>query len=61
MTHRFDCHFINGKWTLSTGDAKIEVENPATREIFATVPDGTIEDVDRAVAAAKAAQPAWET
>lgn len=60
MTHRFDCHFINGKWTPSTGDAKIEVENPATREIFATVPDGTIEDVDRAVAAAKAAQPAWE-
>lgn len=60
MTHRFDCHFINGKWTPSTGDAKIKVENPATREIFATVPDGTIEDVDRAVAAAKAAQPAWE-
>lgn len=55
MTHRFDCHFINGKWTPSTGDAKIKVENPATREIFATVPDGTIEDVDRAVAAAKAA------
>ena len=60
MTHRFDCQFINGEWTPSTGDAKIEVENPATREIFATVPDGTVEDVDRAVAAAQAAQPAWE-
>lgn len=59
MTHRFDCQYINGQWIPSTSEAKIEVENPATREIFATVPDGTVEDVDRAVAAAKAAQPAW--
>lgn len=58
--HPFDRQYINGAWVPSTGTEKIEVENPATLERFATVPDGTPEDVNRAVAAAKAAQPAWE-
>lgn len=59
MLHRFDCQYIDGQWLPSTGGAEIDVENPATRMTVGTVPDGTIEDVDRAVAAAKKAQPDW--
>ena len=53
-------HFINGQWTDSTAKEWIEVENPATGEIIATVPKGTADDADRALVAAAAAQPAWE-
>ncbi len=42
-------HFINGSFTSGSGSATIEVINPATGELLATVPDGTAEDVDRAV------------
>ena len=34
-------HFINGQWVDSTVKEWIEVENPATGEIIATVPKGT--------------------
>ena len=44
----FGKHYINGVWTTPKG-AMIDVENPATREIFARVPDGTPEEVDAAV------------
>jgi lactaldehyde dehydrogenase / glycolaldehyde dehydrogenase len=53
-------HFINGQWVPSTGKEFICVENPATQEIFAEVPDGTADDAERALEAAKAAQPDWE-
>jgi 1-pyrroline dehydrogenase len=36
-----------------------EVANPATGDVIAEVPEGTQADVDRAVAAAKAAFPGW--
>src|SRR5687767_1550830 len=38
----------------------IPVENPATGEILATVPELGAEDVAAMVAAAREAQPAWE-
>jgi len=41
------------------GLAGIEVENPANGEIVATVPAGGAAEVDAAVRAASAAQPAW--
>ncbi|WP_031466034.1 aldehyde dehydrogenase family protein [Sciscionella sediminilitoris] len=41
------------------GSERIEVVNPATEEVIASVPAGTRADVDDAVAAAAAAQPAW--
>ncbi|WP_020502585.1 aldehyde dehydrogenase family protein [Sciscionella marina] len=41
------------------GSERIEVVNPATEEVIASVPAGTSADVDDAVAAAAAAQPAW--
>src|SRR5205823_14024649 len=53
-------HFINGQWTASTGKDFIEVENPATEEIIAQVPAGTVDDAERALEAAKAAQGPWE-
>ena len=53
----FEKQFIDGEWTPSTSDAFIEVENPATLEHFARIPDGTVEDVSRAVEAADRAFP----
>jgi acyl-CoA reductase-like NAD-dependent aldehyde dehydrogenase len=47
-------HFINGSYEESTGGERIEVRSPATGDLLTTVPDGTSEDVDRAVAAARA-------
>ena len=51
--------YINSEWIDSTGDEIADVLNPATEEVIAKVPVGTTDDVDKAVAAAKAAFPAW--
>ncbi len=51
--------FIGGQWLSGHGRATIEVDNPATEEIIATIPDGTAEDAHAALAAAQKAQPAW--
>ena len=48
--------YIDGKWMKSDADRRIEVENPATREVIGDVPRGNEADVNRAVAAAKAAE-----
>jgi len=49
---------IGGAWTDSS--RRIEVFNPARPdELVGTVPRGAPDDVGRAIAAAKAAQPAW--
>ena len=47
--------FIGGQWVDSTGNEVQEVKNPALGEVIATVPEGTAEDVDRAVKAARKA------
>ena len=49
--------YINGEFVEGNSGAYIEVENPATKEVFARVPDGNEVDVDKAVAAARAALP----
>ena len=54
-----DSIFINGAWVPSTGSGVLEVTNSTTEEVMGTIPDGTPADVDAAVAAAKAAFPAW--
>jgi 1-pyrroline dehydrogenase len=54
-------HFINGEFVTandSDGDPA-QVLNPATNQPLATTPSGDAEIVDRAVAAARAAQPGW--
>jgi len=52
--------YVDGAWHPGDGGT-IEVENPTTGEVIAVVPDGTAEDVDRAVRAARAAFPAWSS
>jgi len=47
--------FIGGRWADSARGEVQEVKNPATGQVIATVPKGTAEDVDRAVAAARKA------
>jgi acyl-CoA reductase-like NAD-dependent aldehyde dehydrogenase len=51
--------YLDGAWRASEDGATLEAVNPATGEAFATVPKGTRADAQRAIAAAKAAQPAW--
>ncbi len=51
--------YIGGEYVESTSDRVIEVENPATEETIAEVPDACAEDVDRVVAAAREAQREW--
>ena len=51
--------FIGGKWVDSTGSKMIEVINATTEQVMGRVPEGTTEDVDKAVAAAKAAFETW--
>ena len=55
----FTSQFIGGEWTASSSPNRIAVENPATLEKFAEIPDGTVDDIDRAVDAAYEALPAW--
>jgi betaine-aldehyde dehydrogenase len=47
--------FINGEWVASQSNKTFPVYEPATEEILAQVPDSNADDVNRAVAAAKAA------
>jgi len=51
--------FIGGSWVTPSSDRQIQVINPYTEEVVGTVPSGGGEDVERAVAAAKAAFPSW--
>ncbi len=50
-----DSNYIDGKWAVSSGAARIPVINPANDEVIAEVVAGTAADVDAAVAAARAA------
>lgn len=51
--------YINGEWVDPVEPRTVEVENPATEENFATISLGSKADVDKAVAAAKAAFPSF--
>lgn len=47
--------YINGEWVDSSGGATIEVEDPSNGKVVSHVVEATDKDVDRAVAAARAA------
>ncbi|HEY5625590.1 MAG TPA: aldehyde dehydrogenase family protein [Dehalococcoidia bacterium] len=51
--------FIGGQWVDAGGSKMIDVVNPTTEEVIGRIPEGTAEDVDKAVAAAKAAFETW--
>ena len=48
-------NFIGGEWTRSSGEAVLDVYEPATGAAIGTIADSTPEDVDRAVSAAREA------
>jgi acyl-CoA reductase-like NAD-dependent aldehyde dehydrogenase len=51
--------YIDGAWVPSNGKGTIEVLNSTTEEVMGTIPEGTADDVDKAVKAARAAFPGW--
>ena len=51
--------FIGGEWVDSTSGRSIEVQDPATGAVIATIADGTPEDAVRALDAAVAAADEW--
>ena len=51
--------YINGAWVPSTGTGTLEVIDSTTEEVFATIPEGTPEDVDKAVAGRRGRLPGW--
>ncbi|MFT9445251.1 aldehyde dehydrogenase [Gluconobacter japonicus] len=58
MAPKYDL-FINNEWVAPETSEWISVENPATKETVGQAARGGEADLDRAVAAAKAAFPAW--
>jgi succinate-semialdehyde dehydrogenase/glutarate-semialdehyde dehydrogenase len=52
-------NFIGGDWVDATGDTAREVVSPVTGDKLADAPDASPADLDRAVAAARDAQPRW--
>src|SRR5687768_10902908 len=51
--------YINGKWVEPAGTGLLDVTNSTTEEVMGRIPEGTAQDVDRAVAAARAAFNSW--
>ncbi len=51
--------YIDGQWIDPAQSNTFEVVNPATEEVAGTVSLGSSADVDKAVAAARRAFPAW--
>ena len=51
--------YIGGEWVDPTGKETIDVVNASTEEVMGRIPQGTPEDVDRAVAAARGAFETW--
>jgi len=60
MTHRLK-QYIGGEWVSSTSDQYTPVINPATCDVLAECPVGSLEDVDLAVKAAVAAFDEWRS
>ena len=51
--------YVNGRWQPSAGTGHIDVHGAATGQVIGQIPRGVSADVDVAVAAARAAFPAW--
>lgn len=59
MTSAYNKFFIGGEWVAPSSAQSLDVINPATEEVFATISLGADADVDAAVKAASEAFPAW--
>jgi betaine-aldehyde dehydrogenase len=53
--------YVNGTWVEPAGSGRLEVINSTTEEVMGRVPEGTTEDIDRAVAAARTAFDSWSS
>ncbi len=51
--------YIGGEWVQGSGGRGADIVNPATEDVLGRVPFAEPADVDRAIAAAKAAFPKW--
>jgi aldehyde dehydrogenase (NAD+) len=51
--------YVNGEWIQPAGKGMLEVINSTTEEVMGRVPEGSPEDINRAVAAARAAFDSW--
>ena len=58
MSHELQ-FYIDGAWVAPLGTATLDVIDPSTEEAYTKIAMGTVEDVNRAVAAAKAAFPSY--
>jgi aldehyde dehydrogenase (NAD+) len=45
--------YIDGSWTQGTGSSQVDVINPATEQLMASVPEATVADVEQAISAAR--------
>jgi acyl-CoA reductase-like NAD-dependent aldehyde dehydrogenase len=52
---------IDGSWVDSASGEAISVESPGNRQIIASIPRGSAEDIDRAVQAANRAFARWSS
>ncbi|HEY8724062.1 MAG TPA: aldehyde dehydrogenase family protein [Gaiellaceae bacterium] len=55
----YDKIYVGGRWISPSGTGMIDVVDPTTEQVIGAAPEGTAEDVDRAVRAASAASDAW--
>ena len=51
--------YMDGAWVPSAGTGTLEVIDSNNEEVIGTIPEGTADDVDKAVAAAAEAFGAW--
>jgi betaine-aldehyde dehydrogenase len=51
--------YVNGEWVEPAGKGTLDVINSTTEEVMGRIPEGTPEDVNRAVLAARAAFDSW--
>ncbi|GAL97222.1 aldehyde dehydrogenase [Acetobacter tropicalis NRIC 0312] len=58
MSHALQFYY-NGQWVDPASSLTLDVINPATEEVCCTIAIGNEEDVNRAVASARSAFPAW--
>ncbi|XP_066935468.1 aldehyde dehydrogenase family 16 member A1-like isoform X2 [Clytia hemisphaerica] len=52
-------HFINGKWVNPEGRKTVECKSPATGEVLASTIQGTVDDLNEGVQAARTAYNSW--
>jgi aldehyde dehydrogenase (NAD+) len=52
---------IDGEWRAPSRRDVIQVMNPSTDGVYSVISAGTADDVDLAVAAAKAVYPSWSS